>query len=147
MTDNEYNDISTEIAWILSGALPDVVVICEEPIMIAVEMAPTIGVYHEGFEIPENGQPLAAGRQQRELLKFNISCWSYHLDIKELMRSRNALLLRARRALMKNRSLNDMVTSSWEVGAEMASSRVEDALGFVSGAELQFRVDFLNTTL
>lgn len=141
----DYYTVTHELSEILKLHLPiGVVVLHEEPIVFTHEMVPMVGVYHEVLEVPD-GQPLAMGRVQREVMGISIWTWVFSVDIHDCIKQRSTLRKQVRDILMQHRTINDCVETMFEIGGNMASARVEGAIGYVAGAEIAIRAPLKTT--
>lgn len=97
---------------------------------------------------PTPGQPIAAGQQTRYQIRHSIWSRSYSIEsMRKAMEIRDDLLGVVETALMKNRSLNDAVSTSWLEGGEMMSGKVPGKPGFIASAETVLVVEKKTTTV
>src|SRR3990172_10075056 len=96
------------------------------------------------------GQPLAAGTRTRFQIKFSLWCWQFSLESTGVAsRLRDDLVGKAEIALMKNRTLNSKVSTSWLEGGDMMSDRIQNdnVSGYIAGGEVVLIVELTASTL
>ena len=142
----DYFAIEEEIAEILRAQLPETPVSVEEEMEFKAEATPRVFVYMEGIESPAEMQRLRAGTQTRERLTFAIWCWTFAMQVDEAIKQRNKLLGEVKVALMKHRTLNEKVETSWLDGGVTPSARLPATAGFTAGAEVRLIAEVEVTT-
>lgn len=105
------------------------------------ERLPSVVLYFDRREAPEEIQGLYAGQQTRYLLYFSVWAWHGSLEsIEQAARFRNDLLSKLELALMRDRTLGGAVDKLWYEGGTMLSAERDEG-DFVMGAETIVVVD------
>ena len=136
----DYWSVLEETATVLRDALFETQVVVEEPLQLALEMTPRVGVYLDSRTYPAS-QPLAAGRVARVELRLSVWAWCGSLELKAAVKARDELIAQIEEALMLNRTLNDRVDTLWLEGGEMPSSQLPDSNGYISGGEVAVHIE------
>lgn len=140
----DYWAIENEIAEIIRANTDVVVVTVEEEMMFGAESSPWVGVYLDRREMAAR-QSLSAGTRTRMQLTFSIWAWCFSLELQEAIKQRDYCIGSLELVLMANRTINEMVDSSWLSGGRLPSARVRAASGssggFVSGGEILLVAD------
>lgn len=98
---------------------------------------PTVMLYLDRRDAPDDLQTLSAGQRTRYEVTISIWCFGVAMDsMREACRNRDNLLGEIEIALMKDRTLQETVSSSWFTGGEFISAQAPGVGGFVSGAEI-----------
>lgn len=141
----DYWGIQQEIAEIIRANTNNHTVVVEQEIQFSPEMSPYVCVYCTGRTLAPN-QVLAAGRIVTFHVEYTIWLWTYNLQIAQAMRDRDEAIGEIELILMGNRTINDLVETSWIKGGRLPSSKLPNALdpgvggGFIAGGEIQLTV-------
>lgn len=104
------------------------------------EREPLVVIHLDRREAPANLQTLSAGTTTHLRLRFSILCYSYALEVAELMRLRDDLTGKVEVALMRNPTFNGAVELSWLEGGEFETPAKSDE-GFAMWAEVALVAD------
>jgi hypothetical protein len=146
----DYFAIESGIETVLNAdaTLAGVTVAVEDELVFGAATSSWVGIYLDRRDAPENRQRLAAGQQTVFLLRFVLWCWEYSLEgIAKAIQRRDDLMGKVEVALMKQRTLNGTVTTSWLEGGEMPSGRVPGQTGWASGGEIRLVAEVKATTI
>lgn len=138
----DYWRIEKEIAEVLRAGLdPGITVTIEQEMMFSPEQTPWVGVYLDRRDADQR-QSLALGTRMRYQIKFTVWAWCYSLEREASFIARNAVIGDIELVLMANRTLNDLVETSWITGGAMPSAKVDStrlvsqSANFLSGGEI-----------
>ncbi len=106
---------------------------------------PVIGIYLAGREANDERQNLAAGTETRFVIEFAIWCWEFGLEVAPAYKKLYTLLGLVEVALMRNRTLNAKVASSW-LGGGIIDNALDSEGGFVVGSVIEFFADATSST-
>ena len=144
----DYFSIETAIKTILDADadLASVSVLIEEE--LTVQRGNVIGIYLDDRDAAEQDQSLSAGTRTRFNVRFSIWCWHFGVgrDRRVPMEQRDDLVGKVEIALMKERSLNSTVDTSWLEGGEFLSGPDPTGKQFMSGASIILVADVTGTT-
>ena len=132
----DYYALEQEIQAILQAdaALAGVRIVVEDEILFGAETTPWVGIYLDRRDAPADIQRIGGTRTDYRL-RFSIWCWEYSLDsVSTAARLRDDLVGKVEVALMGNRTLNDLVATSWLEGGEFMSARTQGS--WLMGAEI-----------
>jgi len=108
------------------------------------ESTPWVGVYLDRREVPQR-QSLSAGTRTRMQLTFSLWVWCFSLELQEAIKQRDFHIGSLELVLMANRTINEMVDTSWLSGGRMPSAKVRAdsgaSGGFISGGEILIVAD------
>lgn len=138
----DYFAIAEELAEIIRADMPDVMVVVEEELIVGPDNSPIVAVYVDRREIPAN-QPMAAGLKMRVVPYFAVWVWTYGLNVKEAIKQRDSVIGDVELLLMQNRTINDMVDTSWIDGGRMPTAMLPESSGFTSGGEIIVRAELM----
>ena len=68
-------------------------------------------------------------------------CWAKHFDIEQAKIIRDDLISYLEVHLMRNRTLNDKVDTSWLLGGQNVLAYIEDQESFVAGGEIRMNIE------
>ena len=144
----DYFNIEEAIKTILDADadLAGVSVLVEEE--LTVQRGNVIGIYLDDRDAADADQSLSAGTRTRFNVRFTIWCWHFGVgrDRRVPMEQRDDLVGKVEIALMKERTLNGTVTTSWLEGGEFLSGPDPTGNQFMSGASVILVVDVTGTT-
>lgn len=134
----DYSAIRQELREIIAAdpAFTGMQIVTEEEVMFGLDQAPWIAIYLERREAPE-GQYLSAGTKQLYRLRFSIWVFTCALEMPSAIRQRDEIIGKLEVLLMGQRTINDMVETSWLEGGEMPSAKMPDNIGVVVGGEIR----------
>lgn len=113
----------------------DLVVHVEEE--LSVVEGPVVMVYLDRRDAPDEAQTLSGGQRTRYEVSVSVWCFGVSYDsMREAAQNRDKLLADVEVILMKDRTLDGSVESSWFTGGEFLSAESPGTTGFVSGAEI-----------
>ncbi len=91
---------------------------------------------------PEEKQSMSAGLRVRYEIEFSLWCWSFGLEMKQIMKARDKLLSQVEIALLSNRNnLTDKIGPYWIQGGEFQTNQLDLSVGLVAGAEIELFCD------
>ena len=144
----DYFGIEEAIKSILDADadLAGVEVLIEEELTI--QRGNVVGIYLDDRDAPNEDQSLSAGTRTRFNVRFSIWCWHFGVgrDRRVPMEQRDDLIGKVEIALMKERTLNDTVNSSWLEGGEFLSGPDPTGNQFMSGASVMLIADVTAAT-
>jgi len=121
------------------------VVVVEEEMVFGAESTPWVGVYLDKREVPPARQTLSGGRRTNMQLTFSVWVWCFSLELQEAIKQRDYHIGVIETVLMANRTINEMVDTSWQSGGRMPSAKVRAdsgaSGGFISGGEILIVAD------
>lgn len=137
----DYSAILGAVKSAVEAEVDGVDVVVEDEPVLGAAMTPWVGIYLDRRD-PHEDQPIAAGRRTRYLLRISVWCWAFHLEsFAQAANLRNDLIGRVEEALMKHRTLDGLVETSWLEGGEMIAARHPDAESIMAGGEIQLVAD------
>jgi hypothetical protein len=141
----DYWAIENEIAEIIRANTAVTFVTVEEEMVFGAESTPWVGVYLDKREVPPARQTLSGGTRTRMQLTFSIWVWCFSLELQEAIRQRDYHIGLLELLLMRHRTLNEFVDTSWLSGGRLPSAKVRAESGvsggFVSGGEILLVAD------
>ena len=130
----DYFDIMKGIQRVLQQTpeLGNASVLIEEELTF--QSGSVVIIYLDSWSAPGNIQAINAGLRMKMEVRFEV--WCFHLGIQRIdaMRNRNLLLGQVQTALMRDRSLNETVSASWQEGGDFMQATVES--GFMAAASI-----------
>lgn len=133
----EYHEILESIKRLINAdtSVGDVEVQVEEEVSIV--EGPTVMVYLNSRSAPDELQTLSGGQRTRYEVDISVWCFGISMDsVKEAAKNRDSLLSKIEIILMKDRTLDGSVSSSWFTGGEFLSAESPGSSGFISGGEI-----------
>lgn len=131
-----YWQIREEIAEIIKREVPGTTVEVEKEIDFSVEQSPWVGIYLPRRSAPEPQQTLAAGQRTYMELSFSIWVFCHALELALGIKQRDETIGNIELALMRYRSLNETVDSSWLEGGELVTARDAQTSNWLAGGEI-----------
>lgn len=146
----DYAGIKREVQTVLKAdedlnANRQITVVVERENIFSAEMCPWINVVALDRQVVED--VIAAGARMRLDYHMRLLIATFHGEsLAKAAESRDTILGLAEIVLMRNRTLNSTVNFLVLEGGEIGSAEVEDDLGFIADAEVDFFVNVLAAT-
>lgn len=84
---------------------------------------------------------ISYGTRERYQILMIITIWSQHFEKSSAIKIRDDLLSELEFELMKNRSLNGKVDTSWLLGGQNMVAFIEDVNAFVAAGEIRLNIE------
>jgi len=140
----DYWGIEQELAEILRANVQGLTVEVEAEMQFGAELSPWAVVYLERRDAPDGLQGISAGMRTCFRLRFSIWVWCCSLEKEAAIKQRDETLAEVERVLMRNRTLNNTVDSSWLDGGELQTGKTQES-DFLSGGEVVLIADIVSS--
>lgn len=150
MSQIRYHKIKEELQSVLKAdedlnANRQITVTIEKENIFSAEMCPWINIVALDRQVVED--VIAAGQRMRLDYHLRLLVVAFHPEsLAKAAEARDAILGLAEIVLMRNRTLNNSVNFLVLEGGDIGSAEVEDELGFIADAEIDFFVNVLAAT-
>lgn len=144
MAEIKYHGIKKEVQKVLMEDVDlnenrQITVTVERENIFSAEMCPWINIVSLDREVDED--PVAAGTIMRLNYRLRLLVVAFHPEsLAKAAESRDKILGLAEIVLMRNRTLNNSVSTLLLEGGDIGSAEIEDELGFLADAEIDFFV-------